>query len=276
MMRLMLSAVVIVYIGYFFPSYILVDYYLFITREWALNSSLDRVLYSFIAYYLLAIFAFTVLFLCTRRDKHWKLYLTSWPRNSCTWVEGILVLVGLISLNSVSNYFQYIVFDWFFPGYWQIQAYNFTPLFVAYDGVIDWLSVLSSVLDGVVISPVIEELLFRYLLFVIIRSVLGMTGAALLSSLLFSSIHDWALYAFMSGVFLCWVFERYRRISVVIVVHAGHNLFILLSDLAYYSITQLHFNPWEGVNNGIIALQAGYLVLFTLFIDYQRKKLKEE
>ncbi|MGR5478202.1 type II CAAX prenyl endopeptidase Rce1 family protein [Vibrio chagasii] len=275
MMRLMIFAVGIFYIGYFFPSYVLVDYYLFITREWTLNPSVDRGFYSFIAYYLLPTIAFTVLFLVARRDKHWKQYLTSWCRNRCTWVEGVLILVGLISLNSVSNYSQYIVFDWFSPGYWQTQAYNYPPLFVAYDGVVDWLSVLSSVMDGVVISPVIEELLFRYLLFVIFRAVLGMTGAALLSSLLFASIHQWTLYAFMSGVFLCWVFDRYRRLGVVIAVHAGHNLYILLSDLAYYSITQLHFNPWEGVNNGIIALQAGYLVFFTLFINYQRREFKE-
>lgn len=275
-MRLMISAVVVVYIGYFFPSYILLDYYLLITREWALNPSLDRVLYSAIAYYLLPVSAFFALFIGARRDKHWKQYSTSWPRNTCTWGEGVLVLLGLISLNSVSNYIQYIVFDWFSPGYWQAQAYNFTPLFSAYDGVIDWLSVLISVMDGVFISPVIEELLFRYLLFVIFRSVLGVTCAALLSSLIFASIHQWALYAFMSGVFLCWVFERYRRLEVVIAIHAGHNLFILLYDLVYYSITQLHFNPWEDVDISIIALQAGYLVLFLLFIYYQRREFREE
>ncbi|WP_122055534.1 CPBP family intramembrane glutamic endopeptidase [Vibrio sp. Evd11] len=275
-MRLMISAVMVVYIGYFFPSYILLDYYLLITREWALNPSLDRVLYSAIAYYLLPVSAFFALFIGARRDKHWKQYSTSWPRNTCTWGEGVLVLLGLISLNSVSNYIQYIVFDWFSPGYWQAQAYNFTPLFSAYDGVIDWLSVLSSVMDGVFISPVIEELLFRYLLFVIFRSVLGVTCAALLSSLIFASIHQWALYAFMSGVFLCWVFERYRRLEVVIAIHAGHNLFILLYDLVYYSITQLYFNPWEAVDISIIALQAGYLVLFLLFIYYQRREFREE
>ncbi|CAH6880304.1 conserved membrane hypothetical protein [Vibrio chagasii] len=275
-MRLMISAVVVVYIGYFFPSYILLDYYLLITREWALNPSLDRVLYSAIAYYLLPVSAFFALFIGVRRDKHWKQYSTSWPRNTCTWGEGVLVLLGLISLNSVSNYIQYVVFDWFSPGYWQAQAYNFTPLFSADDGVIDWLSVLSSVMDGVFISPVIEELLFRYFLFVIFRSVLGVTCAALLSSLIFASIHQWALYAFMSGVFLCWVFERYRRLEVVIAIHAGHNLFILLYDLVYYSITQLHFNPWESVDISIIALQAGYLVLFLLFIYYQRREFREE
>lgn len=275
-MRLMISAVVVVYIGYFFPSYILLDYYLLITREWALNPSLDRVLYSAIAYYLLPVSAFFALFIGARRDKHWKQYSTSCPRNTCTWGEGVLVLLGLISLNSVSNYIQYIVFDWFSPGYWQAQAYNFTPFFSAYDGVIDWLSVLISVMDGVFISPVIEELLFRYLLFVIFRSVLGVTCAALLSSLIFASIHQWALYAFMSGVFLCWVFERYRRLEVVIAIHAGHNLFILLYDLVYYSITQLHFNPWEDVDISIIALQAGYLVLFLLFIYYQRREFREE
>ncbi|MEZ8950125.1 lysostaphin resistance A-like protein [Vibrio sp. 10N.286.49.E1] len=275
-MRLMIFAVVVIYIGYFFPSYILLDYYLLITREWALNPSLDRVLYSVIAYYLLPVIAFSTLFISARRDKHWKQYSTSWPRNTCTWGEGVLVLLGLISLNSVSNYIQYIVFDWFSPGYWQVQAYNFTPLFSAYDGVIDWLSVLSSVMDGVFISPVIEELLFRYLLFVILRSVFGVTCAALLSSLIFASIHQWALYAFMSGIFLCWVFERYRRLEVVIAIHAGHNLFILLYDLVYYLITQLHFNPWEAVDISIIALQAGYLVLFLLFIYYQRREFREE
>lgn len=272
----MISAVVVVYIGYFFPSYILLDYYLFITREWALNPSLERVLYSVIAYYLLPVSAFFVLFVSARRDKHWKQYSTSWPRNTCTWGEGVLVLLGLISLNSVSNYIQYIVFDWFFPGSWQAQAYNFTPLFSAYDGVIDWSSVLRSAMDGVFISPVIEELIFRYLLFVIFRSVLGVTGAALLSSLIFASIHQWELYAFMSGVFLCWAFERYRRLEVVIAIHAGHNLFILLYDLVYYSITQLHFNPWEVVDINIVVLQSGYLVLFLLFIDYQRREFRKE
>ncbi|MEZ8746528.1 CPBP family intramembrane glutamate endopeptidase, partial [Vibrio sp. 10N.239.312.C11] len=118
-MRLMIFAVVVIYIGYFFPSYILLDYYLLITREWALNPSLDRVLYSVIAYYLLPVIAFSTLFISARRDKHWKQYSTSWPRNTCTWGEGVLVLLGLISLNSVSNYIQYIVFDWFSPGYWQ-------------------------------------------------------------------------------------------------------------------------------------------------------------
>ena len=275
-MRLMISAVVVVYIGYFFPSYILLDYYLSITREWILNPSLDRVLYSAIAYYLLPVSAFFALFVGARRDKHWKQYSTSWPRNTCTWGEGVLVLLGLISLNSVSNYIQYIVFDWFFPGSWQAQAYNFTPLFSAYDGVIDWSSVLRSAMDGVFISPVIEELIFRYLLFVIFRSVLGVTGAALLSSLIFASIHQWELYAFMSGVFLCWAFERYRRLEVVIAIHAGHNLFILLYDLVYYSITQLHFNPWEVVDINIVALQSGYLVLFLLFIDYQRREFRKE
>lgn len=275
-MRLMLFAVVVVYIGYFFASYVLLDYYLHITREWALNPTLDRVLYSVIAYYLLPVSAFFALFVSARRDKHWKQYSTSWPRKTCTWSEGVLVLLGLISLNSVSNYIQYVVLDWFFPGYWQAQSYNFTPLFSAYDGVIDWSSVLRSAMDGVFISPVIEELLFRYLLFVIFRSVLGVTGAALLSSLIFASIHQWALYAFMSGVFLCWAFERYRRIEVVITIHAGHNLFILIYDLVYYSVTLLHFNPWEAVDVSIIALQAGYLVLFSLFIDYQRREFREE
>ncbi|WP_240698047.1 MULTISPECIES: CPBP family intramembrane glutamic endopeptidase [unclassified Vibrio] len=165
-------------------------------------------------------------------------------------------MLGFISLNSLSNYIQYVVFDWFYPGSWQAQAYNFTPLFSAYDGVIDWSSVLRSAMDGVFISPVLEELIFRYLLFVIFRSFLGVTGAALLSSLILASIHQWELYAFMSGVFLCWAFERYRRLEVVIAIHAGHNLFILLYDLVYYSITQLHFNPWEMVDINIIALQS--------------------
>ncbi|MEZ9556823.1 lysostaphin resistance A-like protein [Vibrio splendidus] len=274
-MRLMISAVVVVYIGYFFPSYVLLDYYLSITREWALNPTLDRALYSAFAYYFLPVIAFFVLFVSARRDKHWKQYLTSWPRNVCTWGEGALILIGVISLNSVSNYLQYIIFDWFSPGSWQAQSYNFTPLFSASDGVIDWSSVLRSALDGVLISPVIEELLFRYLLFVIFRSIFGVTNAALLSSLIFASIHQWALDAFMSGAFLCWVFERYRRLGVVIVIHACHNLFILLYDLVYYLSTQLHFNPWEAVDISIIALQVGYLVIFSLFIDYQRRGFKE-
>ncbi|MFA0289668.1 CPBP family intramembrane glutamate endopeptidase, partial [Vibrio sp. 10N.222.45.F7] len=65
------------------------------------------------------------------------------------------------------------------------------------------------------------------------------------------------------------------RLGVVIVIHACHNLFILLYDLVYYLSTQLHFNPWEAVDISIIALQVGYLVIFSLFIDYQRRGFKE-
>mgnify|MGYP000636581113 FL=1 len=271
----MLSAVVIIYVGYLFPNDALLEYYLFFTRGWPLNPTWDRVLHSAIAYYLLPAIALFLLFACARRDKRWNQYSTSWPQHICTRGESVSILVGLISLNSVSNFVQYIVFDWFLPGTWQAQVYNFSPLFLAYDGVIDWSSVLNSFVDGVLISPVIEELLFRCLLFVIFRSVMGFIPAALLSSLMFASIHDWALYAFISGVFLCWAYERYRRIGVVIMIHACHNLFILLYDLVHYSIKQFHFNPWEAVDIRIIALQIGYLVLFSLYIDCQRRGFKE-
>ena len=78
----------------------------------------------------------------------------------------------------------------------------------------------------VVVAPVVEEVLFRGLLYLPLRAALGPVSAALGVSLLFAFIHLPALVAlvptFLLAVLLTWLMERTRTLWAPIV---GHMLF---------------------------------------------------
>ena len=72
---------------------------------------------------------------------------------------------------------------------------------------------------------VAEELLFRRILFAALRARKGFWASALISGLAFALFHGkTALLVFPVGVYLCWVYERERRLPVNILLHGLINL----------------------------------------------------
>lgn len=83
-------------------------------------------------------------------------------------------------------------------------------------------------LDACVLAPLAEELFFRRIVFVSLRA-RGFWYAALLSSLLFALFHGAAfLMTLPVGLYFAWVYERERRLPVVIALHGLVNLFAVL------------------------------------------------
>jgi membrane protease YdiL (CAAX protease family) len=79
----------------------------------------------------------------------------------------------------------------------------------------------------VIIAPIIEEILFRGLIYRVFKGILGPFFAAVLSSVLFSFVHLNLLsfpYLFIFGIILCVYYEKENTIIIPILIHSIFNL----------------------------------------------------
>jgi len=86
-----------------------------------------------------------------------------------------------------------------------------------------------------VFVPVIEEILFRGMLYPSLANRYGMTAGLALSSLIFAVVHInpiQMLTAIILGPYLCWMYRRLGSIVPGMVLHALHN-----GALTYFVIT---------------------------------------
>jgi membrane protease YdiL (CAAX protease family) len=92
-----------------------------------------------------------------------------------------------------------------------------------------------TVLDVVVLTPVLEELLFRGLLFATLRRGLGAPSAALASAAVFALAHGYGVLGFASvfwsALLWAWAYERTGSLLPCIAAHAADNLSASLSVL---------------------------------------------
>lgn len=92
------------------------------------------------------------------------------------------------------------------------------------------------VVAAVIAGPIVEELIFRGLIYKRTKKLIGVIGAAVLSSLIFGIYHgNWvqAPYAMIIGLVCVFVYEKYKSIAAPIIAHMSGNMFsILISQLA--------------------------------------------
>ena len=95
-------------------------------------------------------------------------------------------------------------------------------------------SLLLSLCYTVLAAPVVEELLFRGLLYRRLREGLPFLPAAVVSALLFGAMHAnmvQFIYASVVGLLLAWIYERYGNLKAAVLFHAIGNLTGNLSGL---------------------------------------------
>ena len=137
--------------------------------------------------------------------------------------NGIIpIIVMALSLNVViSMVISYL--PW--PLEW-IDAYatNSAPL----DGsIMSWIT-------AVLMAPVLEELVFRGLVYTRLKKGMPAIVAAILASLLFGICHGtaiWSIYATVLGLVIIWVFERYQSLSASILFHFTFNAMGLVLNM---------------------------------------------
>lgn len=88
---------------------------------------------------------------------------------------------------------------------------------------------------ALVIAPLVEELLFRGIIYSHLRVQWGLGPAVIVSALLFALMHGnlfQAIPSFLSGLFFATVYERSQRLYFVSLIHAFMNLLsVFLSGL---------------------------------------------
>ena len=93
----------------------------------------------------------------------------------------------------------------------------------------------SSAIDGsvmawitaVLMAPVLEEIVFRGLMYTRLKKGLPAIIAAIITSLAFGIAHGtviWAIYTFVFSMILIWVFEKFQSLTACIVLHMAYNL----------------------------------------------------
>ena len=74
-------------------------------------------------------------------------------------------------------------------------------------------------------APIVEEILFRGLLFAGLRHTLGLRPGVWISALLFASVHAEIGFGviFALGAILAWLYDRTRSLVAPMIAHAVHN-----------------------------------------------------
>ena len=109
---------------------------------------------------------------------------------------------------------------------------------------------LTAWLTAVVMAPVLEEIVFRGLVYTRLKKGLPQMMAAIMTSLIFGIAHGtiiWAIYTFIFGMILIWVFEKFQSLTASIVLHLAYNL--------------------SGMALALIPEEAGFLILLLFAVS---------
>lgn len=93
----------------------------------------------------------------------------------------------------------------------------------------------SSIIDGslmswlaaVVMAPLLEEIVFRGLVYTRLKKGMPAIAAAIVASLAFGLCHSgiiWMIYATALGLVMTWIFEKYQSLLANILFHLAFNL----------------------------------------------------
>lgn len=79
----------------------------------------------------------------------------------------------------------------------------------------------------VIVAPVLEEIVFRGLIYTRLKQGMAAIAAAVIASLLFALAHGtiiWGIYTFLLSMILIWTFERFQSLTANICFHFFFNL----------------------------------------------------
>ncbi|WP_099975124.1 CPBP family intramembrane glutamic endopeptidase [Lactobacillus terrae] len=90
------------------------------------------------------------------------------------------------------------------------------------------------VIYPLVCAPIMEEIIFRKLMFTDLNQYIGFGMSAALSSLLFAFLHQdsFFLVYFFIGLFLCFIYSRTKNIYINMMAHILMNLIVILINFA--------------------------------------------
>ncbi len=181
----------------------------------------------------------------------WKNFKTSKKK------QAILVMILAISFCIALNYLIGLSgIQQLFPGYDEIAE----GIFIAPIGI--------QIIVAGILAPIVEELTFRGIIYRRIRHYLNVKWGMILSSLFFGIYHGNVvqfIYAFLMGLIMVYIYEKYRSIMWPIIFHGVANIVsvcITSTDLGYYMNQSLI---------GVLIITVGTTVLTVVSFNAIRK-----
>lgn len=185
----------------------------------ALQEELTSILYknSMILTAVAAAITIPIAWLLFRNDRK-KEYIEYEKINVLSY--GLILLSAITACIGANQLLTIIRLDEIFPGYKQFEQAIFGG------------SILIQVLAAVILAPIIEELLFRGLVFKRLNSYVGRIPAMLISSVFFGAYHGnvvQGVYAFIVGMLFVYIYDKYKTIWAPNLAHVIANLTSILS-----------------------------------------------
>ncbi len=170
------------------------------------------------------------------------------PRVKSLLLMGILGMTAAVSVNVIVSLSGLAYFS---PKYQQVSQ-------IIYSG-----GLFMEIVSAVIAAPILEELLFRGMIYARLRDLCSAKWAIIISAAFFGIFHGnlvQFVYAFIIGLMLAYVYEKLKTIWAPIVFHVGANLISVL-------ITELMPKNFSNVFL-ILAAMAVCLVLTVLLLKY--------
>lgn len=160
---------------------------------------------------------------------------------------GVVFVLGMSAAVSVNVIVSLSQIARFSPKYQQVSE-------VIYSG-----GLFMEIVSAVIAAPILEELFFRGMIYKRLLDMINVKAAVVISALFFGAFHGnlvQFVYAFIIGLMLAYVYEKFKTIWAPVIFHIGANLISVL-------ITE--FMP-QSMNNAAVILGAMLISMVLTFV----------
>ena len=160
---------------------------------------------------------------------------------------GVVFVLGMSAAVSVNVIVSLSQIARFSPKYQQVSE-------VIYSG-----GLFMEIVSAVIAAPILEEFFFRGMIYKRLRDMINVKAAVVISALFFGAFHGnlvQFVYAFIIGLMLAYVYEKFKTIWAPVIFHIGANLISVL-------ITE--FMP-QSMNNAAVILGAMLISMVLTFV----------
>ena len=164
---------------------------------------------------------------------------------------------------------------------WLIDMSGIINIFTGFNEVADSLyggSIIFEFIAMVIIAPLLEEILFRGIIFARLREYMSVKVAIVISALIFGIIHGnvvQGIYAFIIGICLAYIYERYNTLLAAVLFHMSANL---MSVIMTECEPVVHFISKPLAYNiiGVVCLVMGIIMLISINRHIAKDVSREE
>lgn len=160
---------------------------------------------------------------------------------------GVVFVLGMSAAVSVNVIVSLSQIARFSPKYQQVSE-------VIYSG-----GLFMEIVSAVISAPILEELFFRGMIYKRLRDMINVKAAVVISALFFGAFHGnlvQFVYAFIIGLMLAYVYEKFKTIWAPVIFHIGAN---------FISVLITEFMP-QSMNNAAVILGAMLISMVLTFV----------